>query len=312
MISTTSWLRVGTRSPAALEERHTERRLGDHLRVDVDVDLGLAVARLGQLHREIERRVEHPVVDRLGEPGHLRERQDLADAEHPADRMDPAHQRLDGDDLAGRVDDRLVERLDLAVGERVAELVELAAPLVDRVDRDAGGLGLGEPLGGHQLVARADQQRVEHLGLGVERAGGADPEVDLVVADDERLRHVTPDALAQHLDRALARRPDREHELVAAETGGDEVGPTDLVDPVGDRAQHRIAGRFAVQLVDRAEVHDVDDQDAQPATVLRSSSSALRMNPSRLSRPVRLSCSARKFTRLRASASAVAIWALIT
>ena len=82
--------------------------------------------------------------------------------------MDPAHEGLDGDDLPGGVDDRLVERLDLSVGERVAELVELAAAFVDRVDRDAGGLGFGEPLGGHQLVARADQQRIEHLGLGVE------------------------------------------------------------------------------------------------------------------------------------------------
>ena len=130
-----------------------------------------------------------------------------------------------------------------------------------------GRLGLGEPLRGHQFVARADQQRVEHLGLGVERAGGADPEVHLVVADDERLRHVAPHPVAEHLDRGLARCPHREHELVAAEAGGDQVGPADLVDAVGDRAEHRVAGRLAVQLVDRAEVDDVDDQDAEPAAL---------------------------------------------
>ena len=31
-------------------------------------------------------------------------------------------------------------------------------------------------------------------------------------------------------------------------------------------AKHGVAGRFAVELVDRTEVDDVDDQDPQPAT----------------------------------------------
>ena len=224
-----------------------------------------AVAGLRQLHREIERGVEHAVVDRFGEARHLGQRQDLVDPEDAAHRVDPTHERLDRDDLAGRVDDRLVERLDLAVGEGVAQLVELASALVDRIDRDAGGLGFGEALGGHQFVARTDEQRVEHLGLGVEGTGGANPEVDLVVADDERLRHVASHTVAQHLDRVLARRPYGEHELVAAEPCRDQVGPPDLVDAVGDGAQHCVAGRLAVQLVDRAEVDDVDDEDPEPA-----------------------------------------------
>ena len=219
----------------------------------------------GELHREIERGVEHAIVDRFGQAGHLRQRQDLVDAEHAAHRVDPAHERLDGDDLAGGVDDRLVERLDLTVGERVTQLIELPSAFVDRVDGDAGRLGLGESLGGHQFVARADQQRVEHLGLGVEGAGGPDPEVDLVVADDERLGHVAPHTFAQHFDRVLARRPHGEDELVATEPCGDEVGPADLVDAVGDGAEHRVAGRLAVQLVDRTEVDDVDDQDPETA-----------------------------------------------
>ena len=90
-----------------------------------------------------------------------------------------------------------------------------------------------------------------------------------MVADDERLRHVAPHPIAEHLDRVLARRPNGEHELVAAEPGRDEVGPADLVDPVGDRAEHGVAGRLAVELVDRTEVDDVDDEDAEAATELR-------------------------------------------
>ena len=139
---------------------------------------------------------------------------------------------------------------------------------VDGVDRDALGLRVGVPLGRHQLVARADQQCVEHFGPSLEGGCRTDVEVDVLAAHRDRPRDVTTDSLAQHLHRVDALRSDRQHELVAAEPGGDQIGPADLVDAIGDRGEHGVADRFAVQLVDRAEVDDVDHEDPETTAAL--------------------------------------------
>ena len=181
--------------------------------------------------------------------------------------MDPAHQRLDGEHRAVGGDDRLEERLDLATRERRPQLVEVLAALVDRIDRDAAGLRVGVAFDPHQLVARTDEQGLEALRSGFERSGGANADVDLLFVHDDRPGHVAPDAITQHLDGGRTRRADGEHELVATEAGRDQIGPSDLVDPTRDRRQHLVADRFAIEFVDRPELGDVDDHQAEAAAL---------------------------------------------
>ena len=119
----------------------------------------------------------------------------------------------------------------------------------------------------HQLVAGVREQRFESFGLRLERGGGPDADVDLLAVDDDRLCDVASDPVAQHLDRRGTRRAHGEHELVAAESRREQVGPADLVDSPGHRREHLVADRFAVQLVDRTELGDVDDHQAE-ATAL--------------------------------------------
>ena len=68
------------------------------------------------------------------------------------ERIDPAHQRFEGDDPPLVVDDRIEERLDLAVGEGVAEQVDLASPFGERVVGDRFGLGVGVAFDPSQYV----------------------------------------------------------------------------------------------------------------------------------------------------------------
>jgi len=54
------------------------------------------------------------------------------------------------------------------------------------------------------------------------------------------------------------RGPCRIAKLVAAEAGDHVAGAGRLAQPVGDRPQHRVANRVAMQVVDRLEVIEVD------------------------------------------------------
>ena len=127
--------------------------------------------------------------------------------------------------------------------------------------------GIGVALDAHQLVARAREQRLETLRLRLEGRRGPDADVDLLAVDDDRQGDVAPHSVAQHLDRRIAGRANGEHELVAAETCGQQVGPADLVDAPGDGRQHLVADGLAVQFVDRAELGDVDDHQPEPTAL---------------------------------------------
>ena len=70
---------------------------------------------------------QHPLAERHDQPGLLGERNELGRRDHAALGMVPAQQRLEAADLVAlEVDERLVVELELAVGERLAQ-VELAA-----------------------------------------------------------------------------------------------------------------------------------------------------------------------------------------
>ena len=174
----------------AVEERDAERRSSDHLRVDVDVHTDVAAAQIREGDGELEGMIQDTVVDRFGEASQLGEWQDLAGTEDPAKWMDPPHERLDGGDLAVARTDGLVERLDLACVQGVAQMIDLAPTMIDRIDRDTSHFGIGKSLGRHEVIARGHQQCIENLGLGFVGDRRADLEIHLLAVDDDRTSHV--------------------------------------------------------------------------------------------------------------------------
>ena len=139
------------------------------------------------------------VVDGFGETGHLCDGEDLVHAEHAAHGMHPPHQRLDREHGAvGGGDDRLEERLDLARGPSaprnwsrwrrrwLIESIEIS--LRSRV---------GVALVAHELIARTRQHRLESRRTWIERAGGTNSDVDLLILDDNSLGHFATDSLTQ-------------------------------------------------------------------------------------------------------------------
>ncbi len=97
------------------------------------VDLHLQ--RVGARRRRCcARLLEHVAPERHDQPGVLGERDELERRDAAAARMVPAHQRLDGDRLAGReVHDRLVLDEQLALLQRALELVLEVVAADDRV-----------------------------------------------------------------------------------------------------------------------------------------------------------------------------------
>ena len=61
---------------------------------------------------------------------------------------------------------------------------------------------------------------------------------------------------------------DGDDELVGAEAGDHLTGPAQPLDAVGDRLEHGVTDGFAVQLVHRPEVDEVDEQESEAVAVL--------------------------------------------
>nr|WP_207168313.1 hypothetical protein [Blastococcus sp. TML/C7B] len=165
------------------------------------------------------------------------------------------------------MDDRLVGHLHLALdeggGDRRLELgtgLELQAQgLVEHLGTAAarclgavgGGVGLGE-------------QRV-----GVGAAVPADGDADAGTDPDPRA--VDRDLLADRRDEAVGQLDQvvlaadglhEDDELVATEAADDVAGADGRAEPAGDGAQHLVAGRVAVAVVDRLEAVQVDEEQA--------------------------------------------------
>ena len=80
---------------------------------------------------------------------------------------------------------------------------------------------------------------------------------------DERVQQPLGDLLAVVVVDVL----EQHRELVAAEPRGEVAGAHRGGDPVGDRHQHRVAGRVAVLVVDRLEVVEVEEQHRRLAAL---------------------------------------------
>jgi hypothetical protein len=121
----------------------------------------------------------------------------------------------------------------------------------------------------YDLVSARDLRLVQaavrelHEGLSritrTERAAYADRDADVLTRGGERIRRCgVPNSLG-HLDRTLeigARQHDQE--LLATPPTRDVAGPQFGAQAVGECAQHQVAGRMTVGVVDVLEVVDVE------------------------------------------------------
>src|SRR5581483_9769178 len=96
--------------------------------------------------------------------------------------------------------------------------------------------------------------------------GGADRDGDAAAAAVDRgrrRRDQTPHPLGELPDLGLVRAGGDEHELLSA-PAADEIGLADGAgDRTGDRAQHAVAGGVAELVVQRLEVVDVEEDEAE-------------------------------------------------
>ena len=142
---------------AALGQLQGEQLAGDAVPLqgppDPGDEVGLGQAVRREVHRDRQRdvlvqpaaaagqrQVEDVVGDRADPADLLGQVDEVVGRDRAVARMRPAHQRLDGDDVGGlRVDDRLEDDADLAVGHRLLELgAELQPPQALLVE-DRGG-----------------------------------------------------------------------------------------------------------------------------------------------------------------------------
>ena len=190
--------------------------------------------------------------------------------DHAALRMRPAQQRLAGRDALGvQIEQRLVVELEGVRGERVAQVeLELAARLrlhvhsgsKKRQARAAVGLGAVE-----RHVGVLEQQVGVAAVARRQRDADAGADHHLVAARSRRSRpgSATMRSASAPASFGLAERVLQHHELVAAEAGDDVGAAHQRAQPVGDRAQQRVAARMAERVVDLLELVEVDEQDGE-------------------------------------------------
>ncbi len=78
--------------------------------------------------------------------------------------------------------------------------------------------------------------------------------------DRPRLREDGPDPLDEPAGLVFgARRPDQDHELVAAEAGDEVAGAHDSSEPRRDLDEHRVADLVTERVVDVLEVVEIDE-----------------------------------------------------
>ena len=288
---------VGSASLKRSSRRSAKPRRAQLARGEVERDVGPQALRApgGGLR---DHGVDDPVADRLDQPAVLGGGDELAGRDHPALRVVPAQQRLDGDGgAAGDLEDRLVVQLELAAGQRPAQAGG---------ERQLAG-GAGVLAGGE-----ADRSAAVALGL-VERGVGALEQVRHVVAVGgeqsrrrcwprsrtrglrssngalERRQHVVGDAAGRRAGVAVEV-GEQEHELVAAVAGEQVGGAAAAGEARGDLAQQLVARGVAERVVDDLEVVEVDVEhrggEVVAAGARRARASRAPRAWSRLARPV--------------------------
>ncbi len=182
--------------------------------------------------------------------------------------MVPARQNLEAEGLAaGEVDQRLIMGNDGAGADGVAQVgLQRGAGTQGLVDGGiekgvAGRLARLGPV--HGQVGALEQGLAVGCVLGKEGYADAGPDLDSDVVEVERLRERGDHAVGEAHGVLLAGTADRQAEFVTADAGEDVLAPRQLLEAFGDGDQQPVAGLVAVEVVDRLEAVEVEQQDGK-------------------------------------------------
>ena len=198
--------------------------------------------------------------------------EELLGTEQPALGVEPAGQRLEADDVAGRqLDDRLVVRHDLAAVDAAAQLRGGAQGERRRL-LQPGGVGLDAVAAAglrpvHRPVGVAQQVGGDGRLGGVDREADAGRDEELGALDVDRLadRRAQPLGHSPGIERVVGLGLQHDDELVAAEAGEQRAVADGAADPLRQHRQQPVADAVAEAVVDRLEVVEVDEQQRHRA-----------------------------------------------
>ena len=210
--------------------------------------------------------VDHPRRELADEAGLLGERNEFARQDEPALRMLPAQQRFGGNHLAGsQFDLRLQVQAQLAVARGLTQFTQqrqrfLAAGIEPGlVDLAAAALPLGHI---HRQLRAADQLAGVASVHRMQRDADAGAQVDGLVVDLQRLFEGALDAMRRLGGCRRIGVRQQQRELVAAQTSRRVgVARAELLQPLGDVAQHAVAEVMTQHVVDQLEAVEVEHQD---------------------------------------------------
>ena len=205
--------------------------------------------------------------DVADQSGLLGEGEELLGPEQPTLGVQPAGQRFEADDVAGRqLDDRLVVRNKLAAvdsspqlgrraqGERCRllqtfgiRLDTVTAPELGPVHRP---VGVTQQVGGSSAIGGVDRKA----------DAGGDEELDALDVDRFANRHPQPLGNVPRIERAIGPSLQNDDELVASEASQQRSVADGAADPLGQHRQQTIADAVPKAVVDRLEVVEVDEQ----------------------------------------------------
>ena len=232
---------------------------------DVDGDAD-RFRELGRLRAGL---AEDPLAERDDQPGLLGERDEVRRRHGTADGVVPAEQRLEPGHLSFReVHEGLVAELELAFGERVAEVgLESPARLSFRVHPGCEEAESAAPFGfgAVQRQIGAFQKRIHVQPVGWrQRDADAHADIERVAVDGERLRHRFDQPLGEHPGSVRLLGADLDDgELVAAEPPDRVLFRQASPDAGGDRLEKHVSDRVAERVVDRLEAVEIETEDGE-------------------------------------------------
>ena len=212
------------------------------------------------------RLAEHPPADLGDQPGLLEHRDELVRADDAARRVVPAQQRLHAVHVHRvEVEERLVQQVELAVGERGLQVHLQPEPVDHRrlhLGREQRGAVLAHRLGAVQRDVGVAEQVLAGVAVALGDAdAGGDRQRAVEAVEQERLAQHVAEPLGEQLRAGRERHALGEHhELVAAEPADRVAGPDRGREPGRDRAQQLVAGLVPERVVDLLEVVEVDEE----------------------------------------------------
>ena len=220
--------------------------------------------------------VEHELADRHDQAGLLGQRDELAGRDEAALRVVPAHERLGGDDVAGRRGARSAGTRPRTRSRSTACWSCSLSPWRRRIAvcmlrSKRAQRPLPRCLASYMATSASRISSPARIACGVV-GGDADAraDADRLVAGRHALGERGEDPLGDHDDVLRAvEAVEQDRELVAAEAR-DGVGRAHaLAQALGDRDEQLVADRVAERVVDGLEVVDVDEQHGDGRIGLR-------------------------------------------